>query len=339
MRVSGFSMVRNAVLLHYPVVESIRSILPLCDEFVIAVGRSEDDTLARIRSIGDPRIRIVETEWDPAHFVHGAINAVQTNLALDQCVGDWAFYLQADEVIHEDDLPRIRLALQRCQGRPQVEGLLFRFLHFWGDFDHYHGARNWYRHEVRVVRNCPGVRSWKSAQGFRRDGRKLRVVDSGARVFHYGWVRPPETMKRKQIALDRLHHPEAWVRRRHPQPDVPFDYGSLEHLRRYRSSHPSVMRDWIAAKTWSAADSRRPGTRHEHDRTSVRTLTWIEDHLLRRRLGEYRNYRLIDGGGSGSTGTTAQSIAWPTGSRAVGPFRKSESRRGRTGARRSPAVR
>jgi hypothetical protein len=286
-------MVRNAVRLHYPIAEAIRSILPLCDEFVIAVGRSDDGTLERIRSIGDPKVRILETEWDPAHFVHGAINAVQTNLALDECTGDWAFYLQADEVVHEADLPAIRRAMEVYLSDDEVEGLLFDYLHFWGDFDRLQWTRNWYRREVRVVRNLPDIRSWKSAQGFRRNQSKLRVRRSGGRIFHYGWVRPPEVMKKKQIALDRLHHPEDWVQRRHPSPEVPFDYGPLDHLARFRGTHPAVMRDWIATKDWNAADYFRPGTRHEHNQPLVRLLTWAEDHLIHTRIGEYRNYILL----------------------------------------------
>lgn len=294
MRVSGFSFVRDAVRLHYPVAESIRSVLPLVDEFVITVGRGEDGTSERIRAIGDPKIRVLETEWDAALFVHGAINAEQSNLALDQCTGDWAIYVQADEVIHEDDHPRIRAAMEKWLPDSRVEGLLFRYLHFWGDFDRVHWTRNWYRHEVRVVRRIPAMRSWKSAQGFRVDGSKPRVRDSGARIFHYGWVRPPEVMKRKQMALDRLHHPEDWVRRRHPEPGVPFDYGPLGHLRRFEGTHPAVMAEWMAAKDWRAEDYRRADTIHEHNRRSVRWLTWIEDHILHARIGEYRNYVLLD---------------------------------------------
>jgi glycosyltransferase involved in cell wall biosynthesis len=294
MRVSGFSFVRDAVRLHYPVVEAIRSVLPLVDEFVVSVGRSDDGTVDAIRAIGDVKLRILESEWDPALFVHGAINAAQSNLALEECIGDWAIYVQADEVIHEEDHPRIRRAMEESLADPRVEGLLFHYLHFWGDFDHVHWTRNWYRREVRVVRRLPGMRSWKSAQGFRVDGRKPRVRDSGARIFHYGWVRPPEAMKRKQIALDRLHHPEDWVRRRHPEPELPFDYGPLEHLRRFTGTHPAVMREWIAAKSWQAEDYRRPGTRHEHNRLAVRLLTSIEDRCLRQRIGGYRNYVLLD---------------------------------------------
>lgn len=293
MRVSGFSFVRDAVRLHYPIAEAIRSALPLCDEFVVTVGECTDGTLERIRDIGDPKIKILQTEWDQKHFVHGAINAVQSNLALDHCTGDWCLYLQADEVLHEDDLPRIRAAMERWQDDPRVEGLLFDYLHFWGDFDRVHWTRNWYRHEVRAVKRLPGIRSWKSAQGFRRDERKLFVRPTGARVFHYGWVRPPEVMKKKQMALDRLHHPEDWVQKRHPDEGLAFDYGPLEHVAKFRDTHPSVMREWIAAKDWKAEAYRRPGTRHEHNLLSVRLLSWIERRLLGRRIGEYRNYVLL----------------------------------------------
>ena len=294
MRISGFSFVRDAVRLHSPIREAVESLLPLVDEFIVTVGPSEDGTANRIRQIGDPRVKIIETDWDPEHFVHGRINAVQTDLAMDACSGDWGFYLQADEVCHEDDLPRLRAAMERWLPDDEVEGFLFDYLHFWGDFDHVHWTRNWYRREVRIVRLDPSIRSYKSAQGFRRDGQKLRVRHAGGRIFHYGWVRPPEVMKRKQMALDRLHHPEEWVRRRHGDGvSVAFDYGSLDHLRRFEGTHPAVMRDWIASKTWRAEDYRRPGTLHEHERAWPRILTWIEDRMLHRQLGVYRNYRLI----------------------------------------------
>ena len=245
------------------------------------------------RSIGDPKIRILETEWDPQHFVKGAINAVQSNLALDQCTGDWAFYLQADEVVHEEDLPAIQRAMEAHLDSPQIDGLLFDYLHFWGDFDHHHWTRNWYRHEIRVVRNLPEIRSWQSAQGFRKDGQKLRVKPAHARIFHYGWVRPPEVMKKKTIALDSLHHPQEWVEKRHPDPAEAFDYGPFDHLARFTGTHPAVMKDWIHQKSWDAADYRRPGTLHEHNRMSVRLLSWIENNILHSRIGEYRNYVLL----------------------------------------------
>jgi glycosyltransferase involved in cell wall biosynthesis len=291
MRISGFSFVRDAVRLHYPIAEAVRSALPLVDEFVVAVGPSKDGTVETIRGIGDPRIRIIETSWDPAHFVHGRINAVQTDIAMDACSGDWGIYLQADEVLHEDDVSLLRSAMERWRDEEEVEGFLFNYLHFWGDFGTVQWTRNWYRHEVRIVRLGRGIHSWKSAQGFRREGRKLRVRASDARIFHYGWVRPPEVMKRKQIALDRLHHDEEWVRRRHPEgEDLPFDYGTMRHLRSFRGTHPEVMRDWIAAKAWRAEESPRSGGALEHEQAKTRFLTWLEDRVLHRQFGVYRNY-------------------------------------------------
>ncbi len=294
MRVSGFSFCRNAVRLYYPIVESIRSALPLVDEFVIAVGESDDGTRAVIEAIDDPKIRIIDTRWDENQFVRGETNSVQTNIALDACTGDWCVYLQADEVLHEDDFPLLRTAMRESLDRPAIEGLLFDYLHFWATYEHVQKARNWYRHEVRVVRNGIGVRSWESAQGFRIDGRKLRVASSGARVFHYGWVRPPHAMKRKTIALATLHHGRERAEKRHPDADAPFDYGMLTHLARFSDTHPAVMDARIRSRDWTLPAPGPAGDSHEHNRRSTRLLGWVERTLLRRRLGEYRNYELLD---------------------------------------------
>ena len=293
MKISGFTFVRNAVKLYYPIVEAITSILPICDEFVVAAGDSEDDTTEVLRNIGSDKLRIIETVWDPQHFVHGAINAIQTNVALDACTGDWCFYLQADEVVHEKYLPILVEKMRRYQNVRQVEGLLFGYRHFYGDYDHYQTARNWYRHEVRIIRNSIGVRSWESAQGFRRDEKKLNVVSADAEIYHYGWVRPPKQMKQKQIALDSLHHDRTWVDTHHPDKTVVYDYGSLRTLARFTGTHPTVMHDRIARKDWTVVE--RPGSRdkHEHERLGTRLLTFLEDRILHTRIGEYRNYVLI----------------------------------------------
>ena len=66
MKISGFSFCRNAQKLYYPLAESIRSILPLCDEFVVAVGKGDADDRTRetIEGIGDPKIRILDGGGD-----------------------------------------------------------------------------------------------------------------------------------------------------------------------------------------------------------------------------------------------------------------------------------
>ncbi len=291
MRLSGFSFVRNAIELDYPIVEAIKSILPIVDEFVVACGDSTDGTTELVRSIEDPKIKIIETVWDPKDFVAGRSNAVQTNIALDACTGDWCIYLQADEVIHEKYLPVIVKACEKYLDDPRVEGFLLSYKHFWGDYFHYQWTHHWYRREVRVVRNGIGVRSWGSAQGFRINGRKLRVIHIPAEVFHYGWVRDPLKMRRKMIALDTVHHGEAEARRRNEPPDVPFDYGIPDHLRVYHGTPPAVMKDRIARRNWDWIPETP--TRHKHDRLLVRLWSWIEEKVLRTRIGEYRNYVLL----------------------------------------------
>jgi glycosyltransferase involved in cell wall biosynthesis len=291
MKVSGFSFVRDAIRLDYPIVEAITSILPICDEFWVSVGISEDGTVDAIRGIGDPRIHIIENNWDPKYFVHGAINAQQTNMALSRCTGDWCFYLQADEVVHEKYLPVITAALNRSLSDSRVEGLLFDYIHFWGSYETYQKAHGWYRHEVRVIRNGLGIESWKSAQGFRRHGKKIRVVPSGGAIYHYGWVRHPRLMKRKQIALDSLHHDHQWVNQRHPDKESSFQYGSLKHLAPFTGTHPQVMRSRISRKDWSV--EKVPGIKHRHNRLGNRILSFVENRILHSVLGEYKNYVLI----------------------------------------------
>jgi len=291
MKISGFSFVRDAIRLDYPIVEAITSILPFCDEFCVAVGKSDDGTLETIRAIQDKKIKIIETVWDPKYFVHGAINAQQTNIALSRCTGDWCFYIQADEVVHEKYLPKVRKAMEKYLSHPQVEGLLFDYIHFWGSYETYQKAHGWYRHEVRAIRNGLGITSWKSAQGFRRNGQKLRVVHSGATIYHYGWVRHPRLMRRKQVALDSLHHDQQWVNRRHPDKEAEFQFGSLKHLARFSESHPRVMHQRIANKNWTIQE--KPAVRHRHHRLGNRMLSFIENKILHKGIGEYRNYILI----------------------------------------------
>ncbi|MFC1608288.1 glycosyltransferase [Candidatus Latescibacterota bacterium] len=295
MKISGFSFVRNAIKLYYPIVEAIQSALPLVDEFVIACGDSEDDTTEAIRAIGDPKVKIIETVWDKSHFVRGASNAVQSNIALDECSGDWCFYLQADEVVHEKYLPVLRERMEHYLDVPEVEGLLFDYRHFYGSYDLYQIGHNWYDHEIRIVRNGVGVRSHRSAQGFRMsDDRKLNVVAANAEIYHYGWVRPPVSMMKKQIALATVHHDEGWVKDKYPDEEENFDFGSLRTCRRFTGTHPAVMKERIESLNWDVKPGKPNKKDHKHDRLWVRVLTWLERNILHRKLGEFRNYVVID---------------------------------------------
>lgn len=292
MQVSGFSFVRNGIKLGYPIKEAIASILPICDEFVIAIGKSEDDTLEQVQSIQDSRIKIIETDWDEKHFVHGKVNAVQSNIALNECEGDWCFYVQADEVIHEKYLPIVMERMKNLLDNEDVQGLLFDYLHFWGSFDYFQKSRRWYRREVRVIRNKIGIESWKSAQSFRLNGEKLRVAHSNASVYHYGWVRPPKVMKDKQIALDSVHHDKEWVKKKHEGTATSFDYGDPRYLARFTDTHPKIMEERIALYNWDFNSGNKAG--HPHEKIFDRARTFFEDRVLHYRIGEYKNYILLN---------------------------------------------
>jgi hypothetical protein len=252
VKISGFTFCRNAVKYDFPALESIRSILPIVDEFIVNVGRSEDDTLNLVRSIGNPKIRIVESVWDESLKRDGLIFSQQTNIALNQCVGDWAFYLQADEVVHEDDLPGLVQAMEAALSKRDVLALSFRYLHFYGD---YHSVNPWfYRRAVRIVRNNGEVASFGDAVGFcvrktnefihPKDGR--RCLSSGARVFHYGYVRDPRALIDKCRYQASRHHgdliPEDQARRLAKDR---FDFERYEIMKEFRESHPEVMRERI----------------------------------------------------------------------------------------------
>ena len=291
MRISGFSFVRNAIDLYYPVVESIRSALPICDEFIVAAGDSSDGTTALLGAIGDPKVRIIETEWDERLFSRGFSNAAQTNIALAACRGDWCLSLQADEVLHEDDLDALGARLRRYRDDRRVDGLVFEYRHFYADYDHYQDAHSWYRREVRVVRGGRGIRSWKSAQGFRHaDGAKLRVVPAGARIFHYGWVRPPRGMTRKTRALAEVHLGIDGARRYVPDLEQGYDFGQLHGRTPFTGTHPAVMRQRIAACDWHVLPTP---TRRKHDQPGQRLLSFTENRLLGFKLAEHRNYVLL----------------------------------------------
>ena len=212
MKISGFTFVFNAIRFDYPVVESIKSILPIVDEFIVNVGPDEDGTRSLIESIGDPRIKIIQSRWNPNLDTGGYLFAQQTNIALFNCTGRWAFYLQADEVVHEEDLALVMEYADKYQEDDRVEGLAFWHLDFWGDYNTilnvypYRGQRR-----CRLIKPHRFVLSRGDAAGFtvqpkyKEMGRRIRVVDTGARLFHYGQVRSEETLQEKWQSRQKYH--------------------------------------------------------------------------------------------------------------------------------------
>lgn len=288
MKVSGFTFIKNAIKYDYPIVESIMSILPICDEVVVAVGQSEDDTLQLIRDIGSDKIRIVETEWDMSLREGGQVLAVETNKALAAIAPDtdWCFYIQGDEVVHEADLPKIQAAMTHWQDHKEVEGLLFKYQHFYGSYDYIGDSRRWYRREIRVVRYGIGAQSYRDAQGFRIEGRKLKVKEIDAHIYHYGWVKPPEKQSAKQQSFNKLWHKDEEVEKKHTS--APFDYSAIDYLKPFEGSHPKIMMPRIARQNWHF--SYDPTQRRFGLKTHL--LYLLEKHTGIRPW-EYKNYTKI----------------------------------------------
>lgn len=251
MKISGFTFLRNASLLGYPFIQSIKSILPICDEFVIALGASSDDrddTAEQLAALAacEPKIRIVPTQWNEKMQTKGYVYGQQKSIAHFNCTGDWAFYLEGDEVVHERDLPEIVAALNRYQDDERVEAFAFNYLHFYGNPHTYAQSPAWYRRAPRIIRNT--LRSYSP------DGLFFLVLDTNKRaryprakvldatIYHYGWVRPEQQTKLKvqQVGKYWGQAGEKVV--------ATIDYAAIdaEILRLFEGAHPAVMQTWFA---------------------------------------------------------------------------------------------
>ena len=289
MQVSGFTFIRNAIQYDYPIREAILSIAPLCDEIVVAVGKSEDETLELVQSVLPEKVRIIETVWDDNLRTGGKVLAEETNKAYRAIRDDtdWCFYIQGDEVLHEKDIELLRTAMQTHKDNPRVEGLLFNYLHFYGSYDYVGDSRKWYQHEIRTVRKDAAITSYKDAQGFRKNGRKLQVKKTNATIHHYGWVKHPEQQQGKQQSFNKYWHDDNWMTDNIP-PVAEFDYSAVDTLRPFNGSHPAVMQERIRKMNWQFSfdpSQKTPSLKNMFSNT-IERLTGV-------RLGEYRNYRVI----------------------------------------------
>jgi len=249
MKVSGFTIARNVIKYNYPVVESIQSILPLCDEFIVNVGRSEDDTLKVIRSIKDAKIRIIETQWDKSQKPD--MLSYQTNVALKECKGDWAFYLQSDEVIHEADLPKLKRLMETNLDNKEVDVFRFKWFHFYGSYWRYRIDGGWFQKQDRIVRNDGSIESCTDAFTFcRKDGKDIRRKQTNCFIYHYGWVQPPELMRQRRVNAEDI----GFVALTEKERTEAYEYGDLSRHPIYFGTHPVVMKELIGRHELSEKD-------------------------------------------------------------------------------------
>lgn len=314
MKISGFSFGRNVSKLYYPIKESILSILPICDEFIFVLGEGDEDDNTReiLESINSPKLKIIDTKWDTNKFPNGMENAHQTDIAISHCTGDWLFYVQADEVVHEKYLPIIKSRCEELKDNDAVEGLLFKYRHFYADYNHYIDYHGWYQNEIRVVKNKPDIHSFESAQSFRRipnfDGRsyrkmegsfKLNVAEVDAYIYHYGWVRPPKYMQSKKKALDSIHKGDEKAESLYKNQIEEFDYGPLKNLPKFKGTHPEVMQEKMEDFSWGDKlnynTNKRPNRpKFKHEKTKYRVVSFLEKNINRgKHFFPFKNWELI----------------------------------------------
>lgn len=310
MLISAFTFLRNAHKLYYPISESIQSILPLVDEFVIALGAGDAEDTSReiIEKINSSKIKIIETSWQLDVYKNGSIYAQQTDLAKSHCKGDWLFYLQGDELIHEHDIEEIKENCIKFKADRNIEGFVFNYLHFFGDYEHYFSDHCWYKREIRIIRNVPEIHSWRDAQSFRfhngnfkedyftkTNTRKLKCKLLKARVFHYGWVRPPHIMKQKNNAAESYYSIQ-----KNDEYQENFDYGRLDFCKKFEiKNHPSLIQNRIKELNWQhllRSDGPNAFNRPlmKHEKTKYRILSFVEENLLGGHvIGGFKNYELV----------------------------------------------
>ncbi len=287
MKVTGFTIIRNAVKYDYPVIESIQSILSICDEFIVSVGDSDDGTLDLIKSIKSEKIKIIQTQWDDTLRAGGKVLAVETDKAYREISPDttWAFYIQSDEIVHEKYLDTIREAMLAYKNDNHVDGLLFKYKHFYGSYNFVADARKWYRQEIRIIRNKPTIRAYRDAQGFRfANNKKLRVKAIDAYIFHYGWVKPPQKMAEKIKGVSRFWHTDEEINEKIKVGET-FDYSKIDSLQKFEETHPKVMQERINQMAWQFNFDIQQKSYNLKNKILLKF-----EQLTGWRIGEYKNF-------------------------------------------------
>ena len=242
MKISGFTFVRNGSILGYPYIESIKSLINLCDEVIVAVGNSDDDTLIQIQQLNTTKLKVIETQWNEVMTDRGYTYAQQKLIAQFNCTGDWSFYLECDEIIHEKDIPLIRQSLFDNLHNKSVEAFVFNYYHFYGDINTIACSPRWYKKAPRIIRN--NIRSWAPDGLFwlvmdkNKKGRYPNAKLINCYLYHYGHVRLIQNMNEKNKRVEKY-----WGK----NPTKFETYANIDPLTLYKfqDSHPKIIENWL----------------------------------------------------------------------------------------------
>lgn len=301
MKVSAFTYVRNGFTFGYPFIEAIKSVLPIVDEFIVVIGDSYDGSREAVKALGDPKIKIIDTIWDEHLRTGGKVFALQANIGMDNASkdADWLFHIQADEVIHEKDYATIRKAMEENLHRKEVDGLLLRFIHFYGDYLHYCPSRRFHQREIRIVRNDPKIRSYKDSMGFRKyndpsntdqeKGIKLQAVQIEASVYHYSWARPPKKQKAKRIEFTKRYtEKDDYIEDINKEHAQEFNYRGYDYLNTFTGTHPAVMLPVVKSQDW-----KFEYIPERNDMTFKEKVMRLLEKMTGKQFFIYKNYKVL----------------------------------------------
>ena len=290
MKISGFTIIKNAIINDYPIVEAITSILPVVDEMIVLAGDSTDGTKELIQNINSDKIRVFDSVWDATLRKGGTVLAVETDKAfkLIDPKSTWAFYIQGDEAVHEKYYPAILDACKKYQDDDEVEGLLFKYVHFYGTYDYIGDSRRWYNREIRIIKNDKSIRAYKDAQGFRKGHKKLKVKLIDAYIYHYGWVKSPAQMKKKMKEVSKYWREESDSWQQYMKSEDIFNYDDFDSLKKFSGTHPAVLKKRIHEKNWDVTFDLKKKKFSLKDRL----LYWFEKKTGVRPF-DFKNYRII----------------------------------------------
>ncbi len=293
MTIDGFTYVRNGIKMGYPFVNSIQSLLPLVNKLYVVVGDSDDGTKEMIQNIKNDKIQIIDTVWNEEKRKNGEIFREQSNIGLQEITADWCFHLQVDEVLKEDCYDKIIEYIEIADKLENIDGLLFPFLHFWGDYNYIRNTRRTHANEIRAFKNNRNILSYKDSQGFRifeknsktNNGTKLAVLKVPVPIFHYSYTRNPKLMAKKSNYFQKFWHDDNWLKKN--VKEVEFDFNDVDKLEPFEGIHPVFMKEVIEKKDWKFEYNPAMSNMKLKDK-----ILYAFEKTFNYRLFEYKNYIL-----------------------------------------------
>jgi len=293
MKISGFTYVRNGFKMGYPFMASIHSLLPIVDELVVVVGNSEDGTREAVENLKNDKIIIVDSIWEEEKRRNGEIFREQSNIGLNKITGDWAIHLQADEVLKQSARKELIKYIKIADELNDIDGLLFPFYHFWGDYKHIRRTRRTHAFEIRAFKNHRNILSYKDSQGFRKfkssssdkKGVKLKVLKTEIPIYHYSHTRNPKLMNKKSNYFHRFWHSSDWLDKNTKELD--FDFNDVDKLELFKDVHPKYMEEVMNEQDWDFEYEPSKSNMSFKDK-----ILYKIEKLFNYRLFEYKNYKI-----------------------------------------------